>query len=98
LFGLSRAHGAEVTEQEWQRFLDEDVAPRLASGFTVVDGAGQWRDQAGALVRERSRVLIIVRPNTASVSALIDEVRAAYKRRFQQQSVLRIDDRPAVSF
>jgi len=41
-----------VSEEEWQRFLDEEVTSRLSGGFSVADIAGQYRN-AARIARER---------------------------------------------
>src|SRR5947209_19923987 len=62
-FGLSRPDGGVVSEAEWRAFLADAVTPRFPAGFTVVAAEGQWRDEASAAVlRETSRILLIVHP------------------------------------
>jgi hypothetical protein len=92
-FGLSKRDGAEVTDAEWQKFLNVEVTPRFPDGFTLLDGVGQFRMASGTIVRERSRVLILLYPkkHRSSISLKIDEIRAAYCRIFDQESVLRMD-------
>jgi hypothetical protein len=92
-FGLSKKDGAEVTEADWQKFLNDEVTPRFPDGFTVLEGVGQFRMATGVIVREHSRVLVLFYPKRSrrEVSAKIDEIRAAYCRIFDQESVLRMD-------
>lgn len=92
-FGLTKPDGSTLTESEWVAFVDEIITPRFPDGFTVVDGKGQWRNSAGKIVKESSRVFIVVYPRKtrADASKKIDEVRAEYKKRFNQESVMRID-------
>ena len=74
------------------------AAPSLAAdGFTVLDGAGQWRGPRG-LVREASHVLVIFHEPGAGTDQALEAIRAAYKARFRQQSVLRADSTACVSF
>ena len=98
LFGADRTGGTPVGETEWSLFLDSEVTPRFPDGLTVLDGAGQWRGADGGTVRERSRLLVIWYRPTAQSEADIDAIRAAYKRRFAQESVLRADGVSCVSF
>jgi hypothetical protein len=91
--------GVEVSDAEWQRFVDEVIVPRFPDGFTVVDGAGQWRDQrTGVSVAERSKLLILYHPVDEACDGKLDEVARAYGARFHQQSVLRADMRSRVRF
>ena len=96
--GRSTADGGEVSEQQWTAFLAETVTPRFPDGLTVLDAAGQWRDSAGAIQRERSKLLWILAPPGDEARRLIDEISEEYKRRFQQESVLRILNSACASF
>lgn len=98
VFGRSRPDGSVVTEAEWQAFLAEHVTPRFPDGLTVLDAAGQYRDRAGRLVREPSKVLILVHPAEPAALAAVEEVRARYRGLFDQESVLLIRSRAGVGF
>ena len=101
-FGTAKADGSTVTEDEWQKFLAEEVTPRFPGGFTVLTGYGQFRDSGGKIVRENSFVLILLYPlkMRKSSSRKIELIRRAYKKTFNQQSVMRVDYQQAarVSF
>ena len=101
-FGTGKADGSAVTEEEWQKFLSEEVTPRFPGGFTVLTGYGQFRDSGGKIARENSFVLILLYPwkMRKSSSRKIEQIRRAYIKTFQQQSVMRVDYRQAaqVSF
>lgn len=101
-FGTMKADGSPVTDEEWQKFLAEEVTPRFPDGFTVLAGYGQFRDSGGKIVRENSFVLILLYPLKIrkSSSRKIEQIRRAYIKTFQQQSVLRVDYQQAarVSF
>ena len=98
LFGMGRKSGGEVSEDEWRAFLDAEVTPRFPDGLTVLTGYGQWRNAAGALATETSRVLVIWAKPAPEVQASIEVIRAAWKTRFQQESVMRVDSASCVSF
>lgn len=98
LFGMARPGGAPITEQEWTAFVDAEITPRFPDGLTVLTGNGQWTDPAGRLTREPSRVLLVwYKPDRYS-HYRIEAVRSAFKERFQQQSVMRVDSRSCVGF
>lgn len=87
-FGRAIANGQRVNEAQWARFVARELTPRFPDGLTVLDGQGQWRDGArGAIVREPSRIVIIVTANDAPARAALDAAADAYKRRFKQKSV-----------
>jgi hypothetical protein len=93
-FGRNKPDGTEVSETEFTAFLDEVITPQFPDGLTVLDGIGQFRDAKGLVIREKSKVLILLYPSNTrrQSSRKIERIRAAYKKRFEQQSVLRVDD------
>jgi Protein of unknown function (DUF3574) len=87
LFGRGIGGGI-VSEAAWARFLAREITPRFPDGLTVFDAAGQWRDPArGRIVRERSKVVLIVFRDDPQKQEHLDTIADAYKRRFKQQSV-----------
>jgi hypothetical protein len=87
-----------VSEADFQKFVDQEITPKFPDGLTVLDGGGQWRGDANLLIREASKVVLIVLPKRGDNSARIDAVRNAYKARFHQDSVLLITQTACVSF
>ena len=65
-FGRNVKTRAPVTDAEWARFMAEVVTPAFPDGLTVLDGAGQWRNAAGQISREDSKVLLLVLPGQGS--------------------------------
>ena len=90
-FGTQRPGGAPVTDAEWAGFLDEEVTPRFPDGLTVLTGNGQWRNAKGVVTKETSAVLVILYSPAPEKEAAIQDIRAAYKDRFDQESVMRVD-------
>lgn len=97
-FGRSIAAGGSVSDAAWRDFVDREVAPRFPDGFTVADGAGAWRNATGDTIRERSKVLTIVIADAKGEHAKLDAIRAAYKTRFHQESVLLTEMKGCISF
>jgi hypothetical protein len=98
LFGLGRKDGGEIGEADWRAFLDAEVTPRFPDGLSVFTGYGQWRGSSGAIAREKSVMLVIWHRPAADTEAKIEAIRSAYKSRFAQDSVLRVDGVSCVSF
>jgi hypothetical protein len=97
-FGLSKPDG-EVTEKNFQQFLEDHITPRFPDGLTVVTGLGQFRNARGTIIQERSKIVIVLYPpHEAKASGRIEQIREEYKALFQQESVLRADSRECVSF
>ncbi len=92
-FGTDKKGGGKVSDDDWNKFLETEVTARFPDGFTVLEGFGQYKDSSGKIVREASKVLILFYPKTArkAVNQKVEELRAAYKKQFQQESVLRLD-------
>ena len=43
--------GGEVSEAEFQKFLDREITPRFPDGLTVYEADGQFLDSTGTLIR-----------------------------------------------
>jgi hypothetical protein len=98
VFGMSRPDGRRVSEAEWLDFLDGEVTPRFPSGLTVLSAVGQWRHGDGRTAREPSRVLLVLHEQDDHVDPAVEAIRGAYRRRFEQESVMRIESASCVSF
>jgi hypothetical protein len=100
-FGLGPADDATrgVSEQAWRDFLDKEVTPRFPDGLSVVDVYGQWQGkEEKAPERIRSKELVIDYPGTAANDAKIEAIRAAWKKKTGDQSVLKVTQPADVSF
>ncbi len=97
-FGLSRSGGLDVTEEEFQSFIDTEVTPRFPDGLTLLSGSGQFKDASGTIVQEGSKLLILLYPFNKISNRAVETIRKEYKSDFQQESVLRVDERSCVSF
>ena len=86
-FGMARPKGS-VSELEWQMFLRDEVTARFPDGLTVWEAEGQWRRTDGVVDHERSKVLLLVHPDSTAARAAVQTVIARYRRSFEQQSVL----------
>lgn len=97
-FGRNAGEKAMVSAADFRRFLDHDVTPRFPDGLTVVDGGGQWRGEENHLIRQASKVVMVVLPKGRDASGRVEQVRSAYKAKFHQESVLTITQTACVSF
>ena len=99
MFGRNIGRRLGVNEAEWSRFVDSEIVSRFPKGLTVLNAAGEWRDAAtNRIVREPSKVVQIVLPGQVEDIARLNEIVAAYKRRFKQHSVIMIVRPACVSF
>ena len=86
-FGSARPKGS-VSELEWQLFLRDEVTTRFPDGLTVWDAEGQWRSPQGSVEHERTKVLLLVHPDTPAARESVQAVIERYRKAFEQQSVL----------
>ncbi|HEV2671196.1 MAG TPA: DUF3574 domain-containing protein [Gemmatimonadales bacterium] len=98
-FGRTIADSLGVTDSVWAVFLRDVVSARLPTGFTYWAAEGEWREATGRTHREPSFVLEVVHPShSAAADSAIVAIMAEYKRRFSQESVLRVVTSGRASF
>ena len=96
-FGRARTRTSEVTQKQWRQFVQTTLTHEFPKGFSVLDGRGYWQGPQRATF-EASKVVLIVLPGRAQDLDRLEAVRAAYKRRFHQESVLEWIDAGCASF
>lgn len=87
-FGLTTPNGALIPEADWAAFLNATVTPAFPHGFTVLEANGQWRGADGGMVREPSRVLLLLHPASAELDERVRGIIRRYRQEFRQQAVL----------
>ena len=87
-----------VSDEAWEGFLEDTITVEFPAGLTVLDAYGQHTDSSGTLIKEDTKVLIILVPSGVDSSSGIDKVIEEYKQRFSQQGVLREVKSTCVSF
>lgn len=92
-FGRNKP-GGEVSEQEFQLFLQNEVTPRFPDGLTVIDAKGQFLGSRG-IIQEKTKLLILIHANNREDRIEIQEIIDNYKDKFDQESVLRVTTKPA---
>jgi Protein of unknown function (DUF3574) len=88
-FGRDKQGGGEVSEAEWAQFLADTVTPRFPAGLSVLNVEGQAREPSGGIVRERTKLLVIVVFDAPAHQARVREIMEAYNGRFGQHGVFR---------
>ena len=97
-FGLSKPNVGMVSEAEWTAFLDREITPRFRDGLTVLNADGQWLGQDGKVLKEKSKLVILIHEDQAEKGRAIEEIIARYKEVFHQESVLRVTRRVNAAF
>ena len=97
-FGRDIGQEVGVSDEDWRGFLESEVSSRFPAGLSVSDVFGQWRGPKGAFVREPSKAVLLVLAGVPDEAGKLRAIRAAYKTRFHQDSVLLIERTACVSF
>lgn len=93
------ASAQRITEAGWIDFLDKEVTPRFPAGLSVIDCYGQWLGKnMSTPARLRSKILVIVYPDTSDNRVKIESIRTSWKQRTGDQSVLSVSQPAEVSF
>ncbi len=89
MFGRKIGDRVGVSDAAFAAFLAREISPRFPDGLTVVDAKGQWRDNdRGVIVREPSKLVLLIFRDDPARRENLDAIADAYKRQFRQQSVL----------
>ena len=95
-FGTARPGGV-VSAEEWKEFVNQVATPRFPSGLTSWPASGQWRGASGVIEREASYVLQIIHSDAGADERAVEEIVREYRKRFEQEAVLRVRATACVS-
>jgi len=77
-----------VTDDESAAFAAQTVTPNFPDGFTVFDGAGQWRNpKTGKIAGGPTKIVLVAAKREPDLARRLAVVIDAYRTRFRQQSV-----------
>ena len=78
----------DLTEKEWQSFLDDTVTADLPNGYTILDASGAWMNPiTRKTIKEATKVLIAALPETPDSLVAVNRIRRDYQIKFHQQLV-----------
>jgi hypothetical protein len=78
----------DLTDKEWQSFLDATVTPGLPNGYTILDANGAWMNPVTRkTIKEASKILVAALPDAPDSLVKINRIRTAYQLEFHQQLV-----------
>lgn len=97
-FGRNIGGTLGVSEADRAAFLDQEITPRFPDGLSVADVAGQWRGPSGEIVREPSKMVMILLTGAPGERAQLDAIRFAYVTRFNQDAVMLVEQAACVGF
>jgi hypothetical protein len=98
-FGRNIAGGGQVSEAQFQDFVDRIITPRFPDGLTVFDAKGQFLDSTNTIIEEPAKEVLLIIDDTVKNERSLDEIITAYLQEFQQESVLiSVNEEIAVAF
>ena len=97
-FGRNDSSGKEVvSDSQWGSLCgNKTVTPLFPDGLTVYDARGQWLDSHKRLIRERTKVILVLTKSRQLEK--IRQITEKYKNLFQQESVLVLTQPTCASF
>ena len=97
-FGRNIPGNGEVSQSEFQAFVDSVIIPRFPDSLTIFDANGQFQDSVETIVEEPSKVVSIIFEDTLDNETSINQIIGAYLQQFSQESVLTVDEDIRVRF
>lgn len=88
-FGRNNPVGGEVSDEQFQAFLDNVVTPRFI-GLTSFNAIGRFQDETNNITGEQSNVVTLILEDTLQNEIAVNEVLASYQEQFQQSGSLRV--------
>ena len=91
--------GGMVTDSLWEDFVNREVVSRFPDGFTTLPAMGRYKYRTGEIKKEPTRIVIIYYPPQSGEDSMkVQEIIEFYKKRFSQESVLRVRSRTDAKF
>ncbi|MGI8782457.1 MAG: DUF3574 domain-containing protein [Acidobacteriota bacterium] len=89
-----------LTDEEWQRFVDDVLLRYFPAGGTILANTGWWRRPDGSTGGGAGRMLVVLVPaaEAGSHRAAVQAVIAQIKQRYGHRFVLWEEDRVCVAF
>ena len=86
--GLDRLAGGVVTQAEFADFLNKVVTPAFPAGLTVFDAYGQMQKADKALVKQTTKVLLLVHQKTKANGDAVQKVISSYRSGYGNPQVM----------
>ena len=78
----------DLTDLEWQAFLDGTITANLPNGYTTLEGHGGWMNPiTHTTVKEATAIVVAALPASPESLAAVNSIRIDYQVRFHQQEV-----------
>jgi hypothetical protein len=89
-FGMSIPSGGEVSEEQFLSFLKDTVTKAFPEGMTVFDAYGQMEKTDGSIVRQETRVVLLVHDGSQPGEQAIADIIDTYRNRFGNPQVMHL--------
>ncbi len=87
-FGRHFTSRGEISEQQFAEFLSHHVTPAFPAGMTVYDAYGQMQHSSGEIVKQKTKVVVLVHNNSKADDDAITNIIAAYRSKFGNPQVM----------
>ena len=92
LFKRNTFGGREVTESQFQTFVDSAITPRFPNRPTIFNANGQFLNSTGTIIEESSKVVSLILEDTWENETSVNQIVKEYIQLFHQESVLTVVD------
>ncbi len=93
-FGLLDGDGEEILESQWTDFLDSNITPRFPDGLTVLDVYGQYMLSSGDIIKQQTKILLVLHEDTDEYAQKIDTIISEFKALYNLEIVLEVVTKP----
>lgn len=95
-FGLSNNEGP-ISDSTWLDFKKNHI-DNILNAYTLIDANGYWTSNEGVTINEASKILVYIHKKSEVENKKIDSIINLYKRIYNQESVLKIEQKVKVKF
>jgi len=75
-------------EQQFAEFLTHHVTPAFPAGMTVYDAYGQMQHTSGEIIKQKTKVVLLVHKNSKADDEAINKIIATYRDKFGNPQVM----------
>ena len=87
-FGRHYLAHKEVSEHQFGEFLSKVVTPLFPLGMTVYDAYGQMQHSSGDIVKQKTKVVLLVHQNSQADDEKIKKIIDTYRSMFDNPQVM----------
>lgn len=88
-FGREMPGGSTVSEEDLAKFLSEVVTKEFPKGLTAYDAYGQMARDDGTIVKQSTKVVLLVHENNSANTAAVKRITDGYRSRFNAPQIMK---------